>query len=89
MKYLLRAFSFLIVTVVVRGVLAFLSTSEKSREGQLRFSKQFAGIGIVCCVILLIPACLTAIDGEQIVLSAFFFICSFASAMSIVAFVNC
>ena len=89
MEYIVRGLSFLIIPIIVNGVFAFLRQPKKAEKGKVYLPKFFVILGLICSIIFLVPAIITAFLDEPIWVPILFFAFSLLGASFIIAFVNC
>lgn len=89
MDHIIRALTFLLISVFVNSILGYLRQPKKAKDGMVFLPKLLAIFGIVTSGIFLIPAIITAFLGEQLWVPILFLFLSSLGAILIIAFINC
>lgn len=89
MKYIVGSLGLLIIPIIVRAALMYLSFPKKAEKGKVYLPKFIAVLGIITSAVFLVPTVITAFTDESVWLTVIFLFFSLAGAAIIVAFINC
>lgn len=89
MNHIIGSLGLLLTPIIVNGIIAFLRKPKKAKDGQVYLPKLLVIIGLIDCVLFLIPTIITAFSEEPLWVTIGFFAFSLLGATLIVAFINC
>ena len=89
MEFIIRALTFALIPIIVKGVFAFLRKPKTAEKGKVHLPKFFAILGTITSTIFLIPTIITAFSDEDIWVPIVFLVFSLLGATLIIAFMNC
>ena len=87
MKYVISGLSFLLVPIVVGGFLSYFRLPKKGKDGLVHMPKAVAIIAIVCTLLFLAGAIVTAFMGEIASIGLFLF--ALLGVILLLGFINC
>lgn len=89
MRYIIGGLTFVLISIIVNGIFAWLKQSKQTADRKVHLPKFFAILGTIVSAGFLILAIVAGVVYEAWVASVLFLLCASGSAALIIGFVNC